>query len=68
VPGLSEPLPLRIVTLRAQIAELAAAIRQLRKAGLDNAAAELLLSRKRAELDSLLRGGGPIVADHIFGK
>jgi hypothetical protein len=55
VPGLSEPVPLRIIALRAQVAELGAAVRQLRKAGLDNAAAELLLSRKRVELDGLLR-------------
>lgn len=41
--------------LRAQIAELGAAIRLLRQAGMDNAAAELLLVRKRAELDGLLR-------------
>lgn len=53
--GVSEPAPLRIVTLRARIAELGAAIRLLRQAGLDNAAAELLLVRKRAELDGLLR-------------
>jgi hypothetical protein len=41
--------------LRARIAELGAAIRLLRQAGLDNAAAELLLARKRAELEALLR-------------
>jgi hypothetical protein len=50
-----EPVPLRIVTLRAEISELGAAIGQLRRAGLDNAAAQLLLARKRAELDGLTR-------------
>lgn len=50
-----EPSPLRIVALRAEISELSAAISQLRRAGLDNAAAQLLLARKRAELDGLMR-------------
>lgn len=53
--GMSEPVPLRIARLRAQIAELSAAIRQLRQAGLDNAAAEVLLVRRRVELEGLLR-------------
>ena len=52
---MSYPAPLRIVVLRAQAAEPAAAIRQLRKAGLDNAAANALLSRKCAERDGLMR-------------
>lgn len=52
--GVSEPPQLRIITLRAQIAELGAAIRLLRQAGMDNAAAELLLVRKRAELEGLM--------------
>jgi|EndMetStandDraft_3_1072993.scaffolds.fasta_scaffold568664_1 hypothetical protein len=55
--GLSEPPRLRIITLRAQIAELGAAIRLLRQAGMDNAAAELLLVRKRAELEGLMLPG-----------
>ncbi|MGM4886255.1 hypothetical protein AB7813_02485 [Tardiphaga sp. 20_F10_N6_6] len=55
--GVSEPPQLRIITLRAQIAELGAAIRLLRQAGMDNAAAELLLVRKRAELDGMLWQG-----------
>lgn len=50
-----EPVPLRIIALRAEISELGAAVGQLRRAGLDNAAALLLLARKRAELDSLMR-------------
>ncbi|WP_441241595.1 hypothetical protein [Tardiphaga sp. 768_D3_N2_1] len=55
--GVSEPPRLRIITLRAQIAELGAAIRLLRQAGMDNAAAELLLVRKRAELEGLMLPG-----------
>ena len=55
--GLDAPVPLRIVALRGQIAELNAAIRQLHLAGLDNATAQLLLSRKRAELEGLMRPG-----------
>lgn len=50
-----EPVPLRIIALWAEISELGAAVGQLRRAGLDNAAALLLLARKRAELDSLMR-------------
>ncbi len=50
-----EPVPLRIVALRAEISELGAVVAQLRRAGLDNAAAQLLLARKRAELDGLMR-------------
>jgi hypothetical protein len=50
-----DTVPLRIVALRADISELGAAIGQLRRAGLDNAAAQLLLARKRAELDGLMR-------------
>jgi hypothetical protein len=58
--GMNEPLPLHIARLRSQTAELSAAVRQLRKAGLDNAPAEVLLARKRAELEVLLRhAAGP---------
>lgn len=55
--GVSEPPEFRTITLRAQIAELGAAIRLLRQAGMDNAAAELLLVRKRAELEGLMLPG-----------
>jgi hypothetical protein len=54
--GEMDPVPMRVGRLRAEIAELGAAIRQLRQAGMDSATAQLLLSRKRAELDGLLRG------------
>ncbi len=49
-----EPLQWRIHTLRGQLVELGSAIRQLNQSGLDSAAAQLLLSRKRAELDDLI--------------
>jgi hypothetical protein len=50
-----DPLPLRILELRAQIAELSSTIRQLQRSGLDDAAPRLLISRKRAELEDLKR-------------
>jgi hypothetical protein len=51
-------VPLRILELRAQIAELCATIRQLERSGLDAAAPRLLIARKRAELDDLSRRTG----------
>ena len=50
-----DPLPLRILELRAQIAELPGTIRQLQRSGLDDAIPRLLISRKRAELEDLTR-------------
>jgi hypothetical protein len=50
-----DPLPLRILELRAQIAGLSSTFRQLQRSGLDDAAPRLLLSRKRAELEDLTR-------------
>jgi hypothetical protein len=53
-----EPPPLKILRLRGQLRELGAVVRQLNQAGLDSAAAQLQLSRKRAELeDAMTRGG-----------
>jgi hypothetical protein len=49
-----EPGPLNILRLRAEIGELGGAIRQLRRSGMDSAAAELLITRKRAQLENLL--------------
>jgi hypothetical protein len=49
-----EPQPLKIVRLRAEIGELGGAIHQLRRSGRDSAAAELLITRKRAELENML--------------
>ena len=50
-----DPLPLRILELRAQISELSATIRQLQLSDLDAEAPRLLISRKRAELEDLTR-------------
>ena len=47
----------KIQTLRGQLLELGSAIRQLNQSGLDSATAQLLLSRKRAELDDLMKRG-----------
>jgi hypothetical protein len=52
-----DPIPLEIVRLRAEISELGGAIRQLQKSGLDSAAAQLLITRKRGELECLMRSG-----------
>ena len=53
-----EPPPVKVLRLRGQLLELGAVVRQLKQAGQDSAAAQLLLSRKRAELeDAVTRGG-----------
>ena len=44
-----------IQRLRAEILELGSAIRQLQRAGLDDAAAQLLIARKRALLERLVK-------------
>lgn len=52
-----EPPPVKVLKLRGQLLELGAVVRQLNQAGLGSAAAQLLLSRKRAELeDAMTRG------------
>jgi hypothetical protein len=53
-----EPTELKILALRGQIAELGGAIRQLQQSGLDCATAQLLISRKRAELEFLMKSQG----------
>jgi hypothetical protein len=56
-----EALPLKVSRLRGQLLELGAVVRQLHQAGLDSATAQLLLSRKRAELEDVMtRGGGDV--------
>jgi hypothetical protein len=50
-----DPDTYRILKLRAEILELGSAIRQLLRAGLDDAAAQLLISRKRAQLKHLVK-------------
>ena len=52
-----DPLDWKIQTLRGQLVELGSAIRQLNQSGLDSATAQLLLSRKRAELEDLTMRG-----------
>jgi hypothetical protein len=51
----NDPLPLRILELSAQIAELSSTIHQRRRSGLDDAAPRLLITRRRAELEDLTR-------------
>ena len=50
-----DPDTYRILKLRAEILELGSAIRQLQREGLDDAAAQLLIARKRARLDHLVK-------------
>ena len=59
-------LAFRLAELRGQISDLGGAIRQLQRSGLDSASAQLLITRKRAELECLmsLRSG----ADHHAGN
>ena len=52
-----DPDTYRILKLRAEILELGSAIRQLQREGLDDAAAQLLIARKRAQLDHLVKVG-----------
>jgi hypothetical protein len=47
-------LAFRLAELRGQISDLGGAIRQLRRSGLDSASAQLLITRKRAELECLM--------------
>lgn len=44
----------KMAELRGQIAVLGSAIRQLQLAGMDSAAAQLLITRRRAELEGLM--------------
>lgn len=53
-----DPDAYRILRLRAEILELGSAIRQLQREGLDDAAAQLLIARKRAQLDHLVKTDG----------
>jgi hypothetical protein len=51
---MSDPVALKILVLRGEIAELGGAIRQLQRSGLDSASAQLLITRKRSELEWLM--------------
>ena len=57
-----DPLEWKIQTLRGQLLDLGSAIRQLNQSGLDSATAQLLMSRKRAELEDLMKKGRSNVA------
>ena len=46
-----------ILALRRRITELDQLVRQLNQSGLDNARAQLLLARKRAELEDFINRG-----------
>ena len=50
-----DPLEWKIQTLRGQLLDLGSAIRQLNQSGLDSATTQLLMSRKRAELEDLMK-------------
>jgi len=52
----------KIQTLRGRLLDLGSAIRQLNQSGLDSATAQLLMSRKRAELEDLMKRGRSSVA------
>jgi hypothetical protein len=58
-----DPDTYRILRLRAEILELGSAIRQLQREGLDDAAAQLLITRKRAQLDHLVKCNS--AGDHL---
>lgn len=49
-----EPLSWKVERLRGQLVDFGSAIRQLRQSGLDSASAQLLITRKRAELEDLM--------------
>ena len=51
-------LAFKLAGLRSQIAELGSSMRQLRKAGMDSASAQLLIARKRGELERLMNSDG----------
>jgi hypothetical protein len=50
--------------LRAELRELASPVRRLQQAGLDSAAAELLLRRRRADLEDATTGA-PVAHDRL---
>jgi len=62
---------LEVLRLRGEIAELGGAILQLKRSGLDSATAELLITRKRAELEWLMKSpniGRPPKAETITSR
>lgn len=53
---------LEVLRLRGELRELGSTVTLLRQAGLDSAATQLLLSRKRAALEDLLTRRKPDVS------
>jgi hypothetical protein len=51
-------LAFKLAELRGEIAELGSSIRQLPKSGMDSASAQLLIARKRGELERLMNSNG----------
>ena len=51
-------LAFKLAELRSQIAELGRSVRQLQKAGMNSASAQLLIARKRGELERLVNSDG----------
>jgi hypothetical protein len=49
-----DPPAVKTVRLRAELLKLGGAIRQLQRSGLDSASAQLLITRKRGELEWLM--------------
>jgi hypothetical protein len=58
------PTPIKIIHLRADIAKLADSLNMLRHSELDATSTQVLLSRKRAELEYLIYGAGMNVSTH----
>lgn len=63
-----DPDTYRILKLRAEILDLGSAIRQLQREGLDDAAAQLLIARKRARLDHLVKAAGGRTPGETSGR
>jgi hypothetical protein len=51
-------LAFKLAEVRGEIAELGSSIRQLPKSGMDSASAQLLIARKRGELERLMNSNG----------
>jgi hypothetical protein len=64
-----EPLTWKVARVRGEMLELGSAVRQLRQNGLDSASAQLLLTRKRAELEDPdetgIRGGTSVQVNNF---
>nr|WP_128924216.1 hypothetical protein [Bradyrhizobium guangxiense] len=67
-----DPETYRILRRRAEILELGSAIRQLQRARLEDAAAQILIGRKRAQLEHLVKANAathdPETCEAVFRK